>query len=144
MDRIRSALQRRRVRLAAAALVVVVAGALIYGLTLDRGTGDEFDRYAGVNESAATTDSGDAEVAATVNITGTGVSPVRVEIGIGEAVRFRNTHDTAVRVVVDRSEGAPRIEPGGSATMRFRAISHYTVTDTGSGEEIATGTVYVN
>lgn len=137
-------LQRREVRLGAAAgLAVIVLVGIVLLASMDAGEAAGYDEYASANQSGATTDALGGEVAATVNITDYGVSPVRVEIAVGEVVRFRNVGDAAVELSLDRSDETPTIGPGESVRLRFRAITDYQVADAESGDLIGRGSVYV-
>jgi len=109
----------------------------------EEGGDDNFSEYASGNESRGSSDVDEAEVVSSVNISEYGLAPTRVEIGIGEAVMWRNTNDFPVYIDFEGVDENIQIDGQGTGRMKFRGMSNYEVKKQSDDSTVGKGFVYV-
>lgn len=136
----------------ALAVLLVASGAYVFLGNGQAPTGDSnahgtvnntVDGYATANESTGSPADNNVVPDGTVEIQKYGVSPSRVETKIGGVVQWENTNDFSVRLEFDRTPQEPVIAPGETFQMSFKGITYYDVYNVKTGDNYASGSIYV-
>lgn len=109
----------------------------------DGNTTQSFEEYATSEQDTGSKKNPGAEVTSEVTVSEYGVTPTRIEIEVGEGVRWRNSNDFPVHVEFDRTSEVLSLASGESSTMYFRGITDFSVYRSSNNRLIGQGTVFI-